>query len=42
MFGTGQLPKFEDDLFKTWFFNHAEMTNDLSQVFYIQDQRDGS
>ncbi|MDC7675022.1 serine--tRNA ligase [Asticcacaulis machinosus] len=32
LFGTGQLPKFEEDLFKAISFNHADYANDLSKM----------
>jgi len=32
LFGTGQLPKFEEDLFKAISFNHTDYMNDLSKI----------
>ncbi|MCW5725417.1 MAG: serine--tRNA ligase [Maricaulaceae bacterium] len=33
MFGTGQLPKFEEDLFKIIPFDHIEYTQDITEYF---------
>ena len=37
LFGTSQLPKFEEDLFKTLSFNHVEWFEDLSKINILFD-----